>query len=113
MAKKIKSLSNQPIRSITKEQQTAKKRIKRTQRQRGDIRPKVRQEVRERSKGICEVRKRCNGAQAVQQAHLIGRRLIEETTADMLRDSCLACHLWMDTTAEGIKYKRQLREGIK
>lgn len=110
MAKKIKSLSNQPIRSITKEQQTAKKRIKRTQRQRGDIRPKVRQEVRERSKGICEIRKRCNGAQAVEQAHLQGRRTIDATTPEMLRDACKDCHIWLDENPEGIRHKRILRD---
>jgi hypothetical protein len=106
----ITSLANEPVRSYSKADQLKGKRIKRTQRQRGAISPRVRAEVRERSKGICEVRKRCNGARSVQQAHLRGRRLIEETTADMLLDSCLECHVWLDTTAEGARYKLELRE---
>lgn len=105
----VKSLANQPVRSVTKQQQTKHKRVKRTQRQRGAISPRVREEVRARSKGICEVRMRCNGAQAVEQAHLQGRRLIDETNADMLRDSCKECHIWLDETPDGIRYKRQLR----
>jgi hypothetical protein len=83
-----------------------------TQRQLGDISEKVRKQVDARSGGICEVRVRCNGAPAVQQAHLIGRRLIDhKTTAEDLRDACLACHKYLDETPEGIRYKRQLREG--
>ena len=105
----VKSLANQPAYTITKQQQTERKRVKRTQRQRGSISPKVRSEVRARSKGICEIRTRCNGAQAVEQAHLQGRRLIDATTPEMLRDACKACHVWLDEHPDGIRYKRQLR----
>lgn len=105
----IQSLANQPVRGYSKSQQTESKRIKRTQRQRGAISASVRQEVRARSKGICEVRKRCNGAQAVEQAHLQGRRLIDATTPEMLRDVCKACHIYLDESVEGIRLKKQLR----
>ncbi len=87
------------------------KRVKPTQKSLGAISPKVRAEVRKRSGGICEVRKRCNGAMAVEQAHTRGRRRIEhKTTARDLLDSCVACHRYLDTTADGAKYKRELRE---
>lgn len=83
-----------------------------TQKQMGDISTKVRKEVRERSGGICELRIRCHGSPAVQQAHITGRRQLDhKTTADDLRDACIACHNWLDETPEGIRYKRQLKEG--
>lgn len=86
------------------------KRIKDTQEQLGRIRDKVREEVRERSGGICEVRERCKGAPAVQQAHIRGRRVItHRTTAEDLKDACIACHTWMDSTGNGAVYKRKLR----
>lgn len=97
--------------SYSKDQQLRSKRIKSTQKQLGDISPKVRKEVRERSEGICEVRVKCAGARAVQQAHIIGRKqLTHKTTAADLLDSCIACHKWLDETPEGIRYKRKLRE---
>lgn len=83
-----------------------------TQKQMGDISDKVRKEVRERSGGICELRVRCNGSPAVQQAHITGRKqLTHKTTADDLRDACIACHRHIDETPEGIRYKRTLQEG--
>jgi hypothetical protein len=83
-----------------------------TQKQMGDISDKVRKEVDARSGGICEIRKRCKGAPAVQQAHITGRKQINhKTTADDLRDACLACHNYIDETPEGIRYKRTLKEG--
>ncbi|MNW43552.1 hypothetical protein D3C74_207530 [compost metagenome] len=82
-------------------------RVKLTQKQMGDISPKVRKEVRERSKGLCEVRLICNGAQAVQQAHITGRtHLNHKTTADDLLDSCLECHIYLDSDVMGIRTKR-------
>ena len=81
-----------------------------SQKRRGAISPSVRAEVKERSKGLCEVRKRCTGAVAVHMCHLQSRNTIETTTAEMILHGCVACHMWMDTTAEGIKYKRALRE---
>lgn len=83
-----------------------------TQKQMGDISTKVRTEVHERSGGICELRIRCYGSPAVQQAHITGRKQLDhKTTADDLRDSCLACHKWLDETPEGIRFRRQLKEG--
>jgi hypothetical protein len=83
-----------------------------TQKQMGDISPQVRKEVRERSKGICELRIKCSGARTVQQAHITGRKqLTHKTTAKDLRDACVACHIYIDETPEGIRYKRKLREG--
>jgi hypothetical protein len=96
----------------TKAQQVARKRTKPTQRQMGDISDKVRKQVRERSQGICEIQERCHGNRAVQQAHITGRKqLSHKTTADDLRDACVECHKWLDETVEGIRYKKQLREG--
>ncbi|KIL38214.1 hypothetical protein SD70_27685 [Gordoniibacillus kamchatkensis] len=95
----------------SKQTQLARTRIKPTQRQMGYISPKVRKQVRTRSGGICEVRKRCKGAPAVQQAHITGRKqLTHRTTAADLLDSCLECHKWLDETESGIRYKKQLRQ---
>lgn len=96
----------------SKQQQTHSKRIKRKQKNKGAISDKVRAEVRARSKGICEIRMCCSGSVAVEQAHLRGRRIIDETTAEWLRDACKACHTWLDSTGEGAVYKRMLRERI-
>jgi hypothetical protein len=71
----------------------------------GDISPKVRKEVRERSGGTCE---RCVRAFATEMAHLIGRKHIEhKTTAADLLHVCTLCHRWMDGTPEGIKWKKE------
>jgi hypothetical protein len=95
----------------SKEQQLSKTRIRPSQRQMGDIRPKVRKDVRTRSGGFCEVRERCKGAPAVQQAHIIGRKqLTHKTTAADLLDSCVECHKWLDESVDGIRFKKQLRE---
>lgn len=103
----------QPVRAYPKSKQLQSKRAKLTQRQMGNISTKVRKEVRERSDGICEVRVKCLGAPAVQQAHITGRKqLNHRTTAEDLLDSCLECHIWLDDTPEGIRYKRKLREAI-
>lgn len=98
--------------AYSKADQLRSTRIKLTQRQMGDISPKVRKEVRERSEGICEVRVKCLGAQAMQQAHITGRKqLTHKTTAADLLDSCIPCHRWLDETPEGIRYKRKLQRG--
>lgn len=105
------NLANQPARTITKEQQLFKKRQKPTQKQMGDISANVRKAVRERSGGVCEVRKRCDGATAAEMAHITGRKQISHrTTAEDLLDSCIDCHRWLDGTVEGIKFKKGLRE---
>lgn len=105
----------------TKEMQTRKNRVDKpkvnhkrggiSQKRRGAISPSVRAEVKARSRGVCEVRKRCNGSEALHMAHTKSRNTIDATTANDLLHACLECHMWMDTTAEGIRYKRQLREG--
>jgi hypothetical protein len=88
---------------------TKSHRIKPTQKQLGEISPAVRAEVRERSNGVCEVQKQCNGSAAREMAHLIGRKqLMWKTTAEDLLHSCVDCHRWLDGTAEGIRYKREL-----
>lgn len=81
------------------------KRVKQTQRMKGDISPKVRKEVRERSGGLCE---RCARAYAAEMAHLVSRKHIEhKTTAEDLMHVCVPCHRWMDGTPEGIKWKKE------
>lgn len=95
----------------TKEMQTRSVRIRPTQRQMGEISTRVRKIVRKRSQGICEVRIKCNGAWAVQMAHITGRKqLTHKTTEYDIRDSCVECHKWLDETIEGIRYKKTLEE---
>jgi len=104
-------LSRQPVRAYPKSKQLYKKRIKPTQKQMGAISPSVRKQVRERSGGICELRIKCNGLPAVQQAHKRGRRRMEhKTTAEDLWDVCVYCHTWLDSTGEGAIFKRKERE---
>jgi hypothetical protein len=108
------NLANEPVRAYPKSKQLYHKRTRPTQRQMGYISPKVRKEVRARSGGICEVRERCKGAPAVQQAHITGRKqLTHRTTAADLLDSCVACHRWLDETPEGIQYRNQLKGAIR
>jgi hypothetical protein len=99
---------------FSKERQLHSIRVKPTQKQMGSISPKVRKEVRERSGGVCEIQMQCDGAFAVEQAHLTGRKQINhKTTAEDLKDSCVACHRWLDNTVEGIRYRNKLREEMK
>lgn len=105
------NLANEPVRDYSKKKQLYKVRTSLTQRQMGEISPKVRKEVHERSGGRCEVRERCKGAPALEQAHITGRKQIShKTTAADLRDSCVPCHKWLDESPEGIRYKRHLEE---
>ncbi len=91
----------------SKEKQVAKKRIKPTQKQKGDISTKVRKEVKNRSEGICE---RCMCKYAVHMAHITSRKHIEHrTTADDLIHLCVECHNWLDQTPEGIDWKRRIK----
>lgn len=83
---------------------------KKTQKRRGAISPSVREEVKLRSKGRCEIRKRCTGAPAVHMCHLQSRNTIEETTARMILHGCVACHDWIDKNGDGVKHKKSLRE---
>lgn len=93
----------------SKQEQLRSKRVKPTQRQMGDISAKVRAEVKLRSGGLCEVRKRCTGSRAVHMAHLTTRgKLTHKTTANDLKHACLACHQYLD--GEGISYRNELRD---
>lgn len=104
----------EPVRAVSKQSQLFNDRKgKKTQRMRGSISPSVRSEVKARSGGWCEVRKRCKSiteAVAVHMAHIQSRNTIEETTAGMLLHACYECHYWMDFHPDGIKYKRRLRD---
>lgn len=105
------NLADRPALTYTKEDQCKSNRKGPTQRQMGEIRAKVRKAVRARSGGVCEVKKRCDGAKAAEMAHITGRKQISHrTTAEDLLDSCIDCHRWLDGTVEGIRYRKGLRE---
>jgi hypothetical protein len=92
-----------------KSKQLYKVKVKLSQRQLGDISANVRAEVKIRSGGQCEIRKKCTGAQGVHMAHLTTRsKLTSRTTANDLKHSCVACHLYLD--GEGISYRNELRD---
>ena len=85
--------------------QTRGKRIKQTQRQKGEISAQTRKEVAERSNGACEI---CDRQRAAQMAHITSRKRIEQkTTAQDLIHVCVTCHKWLDETAEGKQYKEE------
>ncbi|MVP00382.1 hypothetical protein EDM21_12750 [Paenibacillus sp. N10] len=108
------NLANQPVRDYSKEKQIKSRRIKPTQRQMGEISPKVDRELKERSQDICEVQKRCNGARAIERAHITGRKqLSHRTRAVDLLHACKPCHTWMDESVEGIRFRKALREQTK
>lgn len=93
---------------ISKKQQLFKKRIKPTQRQKGNISRIVRNNVHERSNSVCE---RCKSQRATQMAHLIGRKHIDHVTSEKdLLHLCVSCHIWLDQTEDGINYKRWLTD---
>jgi hypothetical protein len=93
---------------FSKERQLHSVRVRPTQKQMGDISPKVRKEVRERSGGVCEL---CRSSEALQMAHLIGRKqLTGLTTAKILLHVCIPCHKYLDEDPKGIKLKRRLAE---
>jgi hypothetical protein len=91
----------------SKEDQIKSNRIKKTQRQKGDISLKVRQEVKTRSNGACEV---CDMQRATEMAHVISRVRIEhKTTADDILHTCYECHKWLDESIHGAAYKEGIR----
>lgn len=101
-----------PFNPYPKSEQLRSKRIKPTQRQMGDISDKVRQQVKERSGDVCEVLIRCDGARALEMAHITGRKQLKRrTTAADILHACVECHRWLDETVEGIRFKKMLREG--
>lgn len=101
-----------PFNPQPKSKAVAKTRIKPTQRQKGVISTKVREEVKERTMSHCELyrvrRDKCTWV-AREMAHITSRKQIDHvTTADDLLHVCIPCHRWLDGTPEGIKYKRSL-----
>lgn len=93
-----------------KSKATTKTRIKPNQRMKGYISTKVREEVKERSEGICEVKKKCTGAFAREMAHITSRKQLNHvTTASDILHSCIECHRWLDGDPEGIRYKKSLK----
>jgi len=81
-----------------------------TQKQKGDISQSVDKELKDRSKGVCEL---CGKAQATERAHLTGRPHIDHKTkvTDLLH-LCMKCHDWLDETPEGIRAKRAIVTAI-
>lgn len=94
----------------SKERQLRGKRIKRTQRQMGDISQRVDAELKARSQGLCEF---CGEAWATERAHLTGRgHLDHKTTAADLLHTCTECHRQLDGTQEGIRMRRAMARVI-
>ena len=85
------------------------KRNKPRARTRGAISPKVRQQLKERSQGVCE---RCSKAEAVHAAHLERRWKLERTTVQDLAHLCVPCHINADQTAEGRVWLQQFHERL-
>jgi hypothetical protein len=95
------------LRPVSKASQTAKTRVKLTQRQMGDISAKVDKQLKDRSEGVCEL---CSSARATERAHITSRKhLTHKTTVDDLIHACVTCHRWLDGDPAGIRYKRKLR----
>ena len=91
--------------NYSKSYQTRGKRVKQTQRQKGEISLSARVEVKERSNGACEI---CDRQRATQMAHITSRKRIEhKTTSQDLIHVCVTCHKWLDETAEGKIYKEE------
>lgn len=83
------------------------KRNKPTRRQRGDISPRVRKQLHERSKGVCE---RCYKARGQEAAHTLRRLDIRvRTTVEDLARLCKECHIYCDSTIGGKVFKQQFR----
>ncbi|PNQ81932.1 hypothetical protein [Paenibacillus sp. F4] len=99
-----------PFQPYSKKQQTSSKRIKHTQRQKGDISNTVDQQLKKRSAGICEL---CGKAWAEERAHLTGRGHIDEKTkvTDLIH-VCIPCHRWLDGTQDGIRARRFIATAI-
>lgn len=99
-----------PFNPQPKSKAIAKVRIKPSQRQLGEISTKIRQEVKERSNGVCE---RCSMARATDMAHLIRRpQLKEKTHAGLLAHLCRSCHQFCDGSAVGRDWLEQFRSRL-
>ena len=91
----------------SKQAQTKSTRIKMTQKQKGDIAPDVRNRVKERSNGVCEI---CDMDRAQHMAHVTSRvRIGHKTTPDDILHTCIYCHIWLDGTIQGMAYKEGIR----
>lgn len=96
-----------------KDKQISSRRVKLTQRQKGEISHAVRLQVWERSNGACEM---CDAQRAVQMAHITSRKRIEhKTTKKDLIHVCITCHKYLDETPQGQQVKNllELMGGIK
>lgn len=92
--------------NYSKSYQTRGKRVKQTQRQKGEISLSARVEVKERSNGACEI---CDRQRATQMAHITSRKKIgHKTTSQDLIHTCVECHQWLDQTTEGKQFKKNL-----
>lgn len=89
---------------------TPSKRVKPTQKQKGDISTSVDRQLKERSHGLCEL---CNGARATERAHLTGRKQIDHKTkvTDLIH-LCTPCHDWLDENPDGIKARNFMARAI-
>lgn len=86
------------------------KRVKLTQRQKGDISHQVDKQLKARSHGLCEL---CNAARATERSHLTGRpHLDEKTKVTDLIHLCTPCHDWLDETPEGIRSRNFIARAI-
>ncbi|MFS0858310.1 hypothetical protein [Paenibacillus taichungensis] len=91
-------------RPYSKSQQTGSKRIKPTQRQMGDIRKSVDKSLKKRSGGVCEA---CGEARATERAHLTGRKQLDHRTEVYdLAHLCKECHVMLDETIQGLRFRR-------
>jgi hypothetical protein len=100
------------MNEYSKEKQLKSKRIKLTQKQKGNISQQTRLEVNERSNGVCEI---CDSQRATQMAHITSRVRIEhKTTKKDLVHVCVKCHKYLDETKQGKKLKDLLNhmEGL-
>lgn len=85
-------------------------RIKPTQRQKGDISTEVDKQLKDRSKGVCEL---CGSQPATERAHLTGRKQLDwKTKVTDLLHLCGGCHDWLDETPEGIQARRFIARAI-
>ena len=108
------------LRQVTKQSQLYNKRQKPTQRMMGEIRPKVRKKVNERSDGYCEGcgRHKLN-CWTLENAHIDGRGVIDHMTedTDLLRlcgpsTQSGTCHHYVTVSREGRQYMQDQRERL-
>jgi hypothetical protein len=83
-----------------------------TQRKLGEISPKVRKVVYERSGGVCE---RCHRSRGHHLAHLVRRpQMTAKTSEKDLAHLCVACHKFADESGrEGREWLKSFAEGLR